>query len=277
MKTPIAYYGGKLSIVHHILPIIPDHEVYTEVFFGGGTVFFAKKPVLNETINDKLDIVINFYKVLKGNYRALSKLIDSTLMSRTIHREALAMLRNGQGSNVERAWAFWFCSNFSYANKIGGGIKYSNDQSVSPPRVLKNKKKEFTELLLRRIENATIENNDALIILRSRNVSKAFHYIDPPYPGADQGHYKGYDFNEFEKLLQLLEVLKGKFILSNYPSPMLDDYTKRNGWYIKEVVTRLKAPRKKSPVKHELLVANYPLNSQKLLFYDQRHTADSQH
>jgi DNA adenine methylase len=61
VKTPIVYYGGKTSIVNHLLDMVPVHEVYTETFFGGGTLFWAKDPVKNETINDRLDIVINFY------------------------------------------------------------------------------------------------------------------------------------------------------------------------------------------------------------------------
>lgn len=72
MKTPIAYYGGKQAIIHHILALVPAHEVYTEVFFGGGTLFWAKEPTKNETINDKLDIVINFYKVLRANFQQLN-------------------------------------------------------------------------------------------------------------------------------------------------------------------------------------------------------------
>lgn len=66
-KTPINYYGGKISLLAHIMPLIPEHEVYTEIFFGGGTVFFAKNKVKNETINDKSELVVNFYEQLKLN------------------------------------------------------------------------------------------------------------------------------------------------------------------------------------------------------------------
>ena len=45
MKTPITYYGGKQTMLKHILPLIPDHSVYTEAFCGGASVLFAKEPV----------------------------------------------------------------------------------------------------------------------------------------------------------------------------------------------------------------------------------------
>jgi len=32
MKTPISYYGGKQTLLKHILPLIPNHKLYTEAF-----------------------------------------------------------------------------------------------------------------------------------------------------------------------------------------------------------------------------------------------------
>jgi len=39
------------------------------------------------------------------------------------------------------------------------------------------------------------------------------------------GHYKGYLEQDFENLLEVLSILNGKFILSSYPSELLDKYT----------------------------------------------------
>ncbi len=249
--------------------MIPAHEVYTEVFFGGGTLFFAKQPSINETINDRLDIVINFYKVLKNDFELLKHRIDAMLISRTHHREALNIIKNHEKySSIDKACAFWFVCNFSYSNKIGGGIKYSNDQSVVVPKVLKNKKDKFTELLVRRIENAQIENEDALKIIKSRNVDKAFHYLDPPYLGADMGHYKGYTENDFIDLLEVLQHIKGKFLLSNYDSDILRSYIRKNKWGYRVISNPLR--RKSRANKSEILVYNYlpePINL-KLFEYD---------
>jgi DNA adenine methylase len=265
LKTPISYYGGKQAIIQHILPLIPTHKVYTEVFFGGGTLFFAKQKTFNETINDKLDYVINFYRILKTNFEELKPLIDSSLFSRTLHRKSLQILKCTQKNRynrIEKAWAFWYCSNFSFSCKIGGGIKYSNDQDTTPPRHLTHKKKNFTREIVERIENAHIENEDALKILRSRNIHEAFHYLDPPYWNADQGHYKGYTIENFKELLDFLSLeCKGKFILSNYKSEILDEYIIKNNWNVKSITTRLQAPRKSGKSKTELLVWNYNLQT----------------
>lgn len=198
LKRPISYYGGKQAIINHILPLIPEHEVYTEVFFGGGTVFFAKKPVLNETINDKLDICINFYRVLKTEYAALKKLIDHSLYARSTHLYAQRVMAGIiPADDVTKAWAFWYGTNFSFSKKIGAGISYSNHQETTMPQQLLNKKEQFVKELQQRLENTFIENTDAITILHSRNVKKAFHYLDPPYFNADQGHYSGYTEEKF--------------------------------------------------------------------------------
>lgn len=259
-RTPLSYYGGKQAMLAHILPMIPGHEVYTEAFLGGGSVFWSKKKSKNETINDTLDVVVNFYEQVKLNYNALKPLIESSLISRTQHKRAQKLLRDKKADPVLRAWAFWFASNFSFTNKLDGGIKFSNDQNTVVPEQLRNKKRRFTEWLVNRIEDAHIENKDALVILQSRNVEKAFHYIDPPYINADQGHYRGYTVEQFEKLLQWCETCKGKFLLSNYNSDILTEYISKNGWYKKEVSKRLMAPTIKEKDKTEVLVWNYRLS-----------------
>jgi len=79
MRTPITYYGGKQQLAPLILGLIPQHEVYNEPFFGGGAIFFAKRPSKREFINDISAAMVNFYKVLKSDFEALKGLIDETL------------------------------------------------------------------------------------------------------------------------------------------------------------------------------------------------------
>jgi DNA adenine methylase len=261
VKTPIQYYGGKTAIVNNLLEMVPVHEVYTETFFGGGALFWLKEPCKAETINDKKDVVVNFYRVLKHHYKPLKKLIDATLISRTIHWEALRIIRSHDpkiktsvAAKVKLAWAFWLTSNFAYSNNLNGGYKYANNRRTSVPDDLAYNKRHFTELLVKRIESVYIENNDAVKILKSRNSVNAFHYQDPPYPNADQGHYSGYHWDEYEKLLSFNATdCKGKFLLSSYNSPMLDKYVMGHGWFKKEIKTTVNH-RKKSV---EVLVSNY--------------------
>jgi DNA adenine methylase len=90
----------------------------------------------------------------------------------------------------------------------------------------------------------------------------AFFYIDPPYVGADQGHYDGYSQEDFDNLLKALETIKGKFLLSSFKNSSLNEFTKRNEWCSAalkmpgSMTNRLVQPKSKV----EVLTANYPIS-----------------
>ncbi len=106
LKTPIAYYGGKQTLLRHILPLIPTHRCYTEAFVGGAALYFAKEPAEVEVINDVNVNLINFYQVLQTNFPALKTEIDKTLHSRDMHLKARIIYDHPTLFNtIERAWA----------------------------------------------------------------------------------------------------------------------------------------------------------------------------
>lgn len=86
----------------------------------------------------------------------------------------------------------------------------------------------------------------------------AFHFIDPPYFNANMGHYSGYTDADFKALLELLGLVEGKFLLTCYPSDMMEDYAHRNGWTVERIDMSLSAGAK-GKRKVECLVRNYTL------------------
>lgn len=111
LKTPISYYGGKQMLLKHILPLIPEHTLYTEAFCGGCAVLFAKPPAQCEVINDTNTELVNFYRVAQTQYAALKAMIDATLHSREIHAHARHINEHPSFfTPVERAWAVWVCT-----------------------------------------------------------------------------------------------------------------------------------------------------------------------
>jgi len=261
LKTPISYYGGKQLMLKDILLRIPEHRIYTEVFFGGGAVFWAKKPAEVEVINDLNREVINFYQQLKSNYKELNKLVQQTLHSRTLHSDAVFIYeRPHLFSPVMRAWAFWVSTNQGFGCQIGSGWGYGNQDKITKKHV--NKKAAFLPTLAQRLENTQIECNDALKIIKSRDFEDTFHYIDPPYIEVHQGHYEGYLRADFEELLKTLAHVKGKFLLSTYPTDILEEYSKKNGWYTIMIdkplgVAKVRDGQRKRKI--EVLTANYPI------------------
>ena len=64
MRSPIKYYGGKHWLSKVIVPLIPSHTTYIEPFFGGGNVFFCKRPSPMEIINDLADNIYALFKII---------------------------------------------------------------------------------------------------------------------------------------------------------------------------------------------------------------------
>lgn len=194
MKTPISYYGGKQTMLKHILPLIPSHKIYTEAFCGGAAVLFAKRPVESEVINDLNMDLTTFYWMAKVCYPELKAEVDKTLHSRDMHTHAGHILNYPQFfTQAQRAWAVWALCKMSFASMMDGSFGY--DFSGGMPKKLANGRDEFTQHLCARLECVTIENRDALMVISCYDSMEAFHFVDPPYINSDCGHYEGC-FNE---------------------------------------------------------------------------------
>lgn len=263
LKTPVTYYGGKQMMVRHILPAIPVHKLYCEPFAGGAAIFFSKCPSEVEILNDTNRELINFYRVVQNDFTSLEKEIQITLHSRDLHRKASVIYNNSDMfSEIKRAWALWVLSSQGFAGILDGSWGYERSGN-SVTKKLENKKRLFTIDLAIRLQNVQIECADALYIIRSRDGDSSFFYTDPPYYNSDMGHYDGYGLNDFEELLKLLSSIKGRFLLSSYPSDILKAYTKANHWHTKSFDALVSVGTKptRSKKKTELLTANYEIES----------------
>ncbi len=260
-KTPITYYGGKINLVSEILPLIPKHKIYTEAFFGGGAIFFAKPPSETEVINDTNNMVVNFYETIKTDFDSLKEKIEATLFSRASYTVALSIYRMPHLFNkLQQAWAFYVGTNMGFSCQIGS---WGYDKYGKRVKAFRNKKLNFNEEIYKRLENVQIENNDALKVIQSRDAEGAFHYVDPPYFNSNMGHYGGYTEKNYSDLLEVLSNIKGHFLLSSYPSDVLTEYVQKFGWQTKTFDKPLSAKKavagKSRGRKLEVLVANYSL------------------
>lgn len=257
MKTPITYYGGKQSMLKHILPLIPEHETYTESFCGGCAVFFAKEPAKCEVINDLNKGLINFYTVVQREYPRLAKEIKSTLHSRDMHTHALHINKFPQFfTSVQWAWAIWTLSHMSFASKIGSSFGYDRDGKTR--KAIINSGNNFTEHLCSRLQNATIENDNALNIISRFDSDYAFHFVDPPYVNSNCGHYSGtFTEGDLENLLILLSEVKGKFMLTMFPHNSIESAATKFGWTIHRIERNITASKTVRRKQEEWIVCNY--------------------
>ncbi|HRY33382.1 MAG TPA: DNA adenine methylase [Bacteroidales bacterium] len=260
LTTPISYYGGKQKMLRHILPLIPEHHLYDEPFCGGAAVYWAKKPAKVEVINDLNEELINFYIVVKTQYQAIKELVKSTLHSRKMHAQAWAIYSDPKPHDqVKRAWAVWVLATQGFSSQLSNSWGYDRKKGSMAIKV-RNKKIQFTEDLALRLEYTQVECRDAISVIRTFDTPGSFHYLDPPYPNTDQAHYAGYTVDDLEQLLKTLTQVKGKFLLSNYPQAVIDEYCKEYGWYQRCFKMPVAASKKAvRPTKIEVLTANYPI------------------
>ena len=224
MKTLITYYGGKQKLVSWISRYIPKHKCYIEPFAGGLALFFGRPKIKGtiEVINDINSMVTNFWKQLRDNNDELHRLLDNTLYSREdfLHCRDIYNKKK-EASDMEKARAFFVVNNFSFAcggkNFSSSGYRRINKRANSFAGKLKSIK-----FLNDKMRNVCIENQCALVLIKRMDSDNSFFYCDPPYPMANQGPYKGYNLDDFNKLLTVLKTIKGKFILSCYIKDGMD-------------------------------------------------------
>ena len=227
MKNVLKYPGSKARIAKWICSFIPEHEVYLEPFFGGGAVFFNKKPARIETINDLSAEVYNYFKVLRDNADELIKLIELTPYSREEYNKSFISTEN----DIERArrFAVRCCQGFGCSNRYRNGFRSSIGETSPRTTTFWDSFPKILRLASMRLKDAQIENQDALKLIERYNKEEVFIYTDPPYPlGTRKNRLYKYELEDFEhiKLLNALKKHKGKVMISSYENALYDENLK---------------------------------------------------
>ena len=202
---------------------------------------------------------MNFYCVLCSHFDELKHKIMETPYSRVVYKVAMNMYQIPHLFNpLQRAWAFYVLTNMGFSGTYSFGCYTKGKRAQGWER----KKALLDQTLLDRLKGVQIECTDALRILTLRDAKETFHYVDPPYFNSNMGIYGGYTETDFKNLLDTLFQLKGKFLLSSYPSDLLTIYTQKYGWYTKTIqktVSVNQTKTRKPKQKIEVLTANYPI------------------
>jgi len=261
MKTPITYWGGKQRLVTTILPLIPEHELYCEPYVGGAAIFISHPRSKTEIINDLDSMVSIFYKVMQSDFENLKEKIDQTLYCRATHKVAMTIREMKHlFSDLQIAWAFFVLTALGFSGTLDSFGCYSKGGKA---HTFEKKKTLFTKELKHRFEGVQIENTDAVKLIKLRDTPESFFYLDPPYIDTVQSHYRGYTREMYTELLDVLKNLKGRFLLSSFPSDILHKYIGENGWHSKQINQSKPASRNPDGSKKrktEVLTANYPLD-----------------
>jgi len=239
----IKWYGGKHFLLKYILPLIPEHECYVEVFGGAAHVLFSKPPSPVEVYNDIDENLVNFFRVLRDPEKAkrLQELLRLTPYARKEFYFCRDHLNDPDVDDVERARRFFvavrqsFSGNledWSFSKKQNNAVTYQNYIDTIPK-------------FANRFRNVQIECDDFEQIIRSYDSPQTFFYCDPPYVNETikRPHpYTTMTLDDHKRLVDTLLNIKGKAMLSGYDHEVYRPLEKA-GW-------------KKIKVKRPLVAAN---------------------
>ena len=236
-RVPLCYMGGKFRIAEWVIGHFVEHSIYVEPFGGGASVLLKKKPSIVEVYNDRWDLVVNFFRVLRDEYEEFARLIALTPYSRTELELCKAGLLDEQIGDIERARRFFVWVRQSYNYLDGGNAslfkasqqKRTRDKPTSPPRSWRVKDDMWA--IVQRLQNVAIENKDAIPLIKQYDQHNTLFYCDPPYPAETRvsSEYVHEMSNEdHAALLTQLMGIEGYALISTYPNDLYSDMLR--GW-----------------------------------------------
>lgn len=244
-----------------VVSLFAPHVTYVETCVGSGAVLFYKAPSICEIINDANLQLMNFYQVVKFDFEALQLQVVKTLHHRRYHEQAVVIYHYPElFTPVQRAWAVWVLCKQSFASRLDGHWGYSKLDNSSSDKTGYSKLT-FTRQYADRLEAVQLETRDALYLIKTRDTADTLFYCDPPYFNSSSGSSQFYTQKHFASMLQALANIQGKFLLSSYPSPLLNEYVQTYQWHQVqlEMNVSLNKNHPDTKTKTEVFTANYPL------------------
>jgi DNA adenine methylase len=265
VKTCLKYHGGKAFLANRIVELMPPHTRYCEPYFGGGAVLFARDGEgVAEFVNDLNRGLWNFWNVLRDEdmYRQFIRYIQACPFSqdefgyssafpdgpREIVNAATFFIRNRQSrQGLGKSFA-------TPTSRLRRGM----NENVSAWLTAVDGLPEF-HARLRRVE---IRNQDAVKFIAELDSQDTCWFLDPPYVHETRTVTDSYEHEmtaeQHQTLLDRLGTIKGKFILSGYPSEMYAAAEAKYGWrHIDVHIDNKASSAKTKEVKIERLWMNY--------------------
>lgn len=228
----LRYPGAKWRLAPWIISHFPRHATYVEPFFGSGAVFFSKRAVRNEYVNDLNGDLVNFFRMLRERPTELAALVELTPWAREEYELAFEPAADPLERARRLAVRQWQSVGGRDNGRYAAGWKHNGSKGhgtgsngvtdvwrALPARLL---------AVADRLKDVQIECRPALEVILKLSAPDVLLYVDPPYLGSTrdwQVHYRA-EMLGTEDHLPLLEALDehpGLVVLSGYPSELYDE------------------------------------------------------
>jgi DNA adenine methylase len=244
-KSPIPYFGGKITLAPQIAAALPAHEHYVEPYAGSLAVLLAKPRTPFETVNDLDQQLITFWRVCRDRPIDLARVCALTPHSRAEHQAAY----EPASDDLEVARRVWVQLSQGRAGvrQRTGWRHYQQPRGVASVPVYLRGYVERIAPAADRLAGVSLECMPALdLIARYGRSHDVLLYVDPPYLGearaADDSTSRArtkrylhemYSDDEHRQLAAALTICHAAVVLSGYPSPLYDELY--GDWYRHEM------------------------------------------
>lgn len=259
MLAPIIWFGGKSMMVQKLVDLIPKHEVYFEVFGGGGALLFAKQPSRVEVYNDVDSRLVNFFRVIRDpeTFAEFYRQISLIPNSREEFEDARARARGKKGDMIEKAVDMYILTRQSFSGNMRCW-KFINSNDWGHHQWINSI--EDLPRAVKRLMRVSIEHISFEKLLPHADFEEAFVYLDPPY--LRQTRKSKYEYKhemsdeQHRTLLRTIKKMKSKIMLSGYHSELYDG--ELTDWRTLEFdAKQLQRIHHNAPTRKEVVWMNY--------------------
>ena len=227
LRTPIRWFGGRGRIVSKLLPLVPPHHIFVEVFGGGASLLLAKEPSVIEVYNDRDSGLVDFFRVLRDPQRFAR--FHELVMLTPYSREEYNTCRDAwedSGDDVERAFRWFVVARGSFAGIFGigwGRSVTSNARGMASTSSAWLSPLAALPAIHERMMRVQIEHADFRQVLQRYDTPETFFHVDPPYvpETRKKGSYRHeLTIDDHRELVQIVLGLQGKAMVAAYAHPV---------------------------------------------------------
>lgn len=210
----LRYMGGKQRLVPALLPLIPEHFAYVEVFGGAGSLLLNKPRSNLEVYNDLDGELVNLFEVVRGDVDTFIKRAEFLVYSRELYERWESDFKNDQvpSDRVERAVRFWYLIRSSFGAhpyKGWGFRKKQRSMAETLPRCLAN-----LHAIHERLRTVEIDHLDFRKCIHHRDAPNTFMFLDPPYLATQKYRVGAFTLDDHRALAETLHNVKSQWLLT---------------------------------------------------------------
>lgn len=240
------YIGGKSNHIKWLDPLFPQQfNKFVEVFGGAGWVGIKSQNILqapNRVYNDFNPFIANIHECFRTKNVELLAQLESypksdTVLYKKFQKEIFGQQHSVVLGDVELAAKYLYLQTQIFSGTTLGleNACYfcdaaSNGKYASKYDAIKNKLRS-TKYIERLNAVSAVENMDCIDLIKKYDSPDTFFYVDPPYFKKEYLYTTDFPREKHEQLADTLKNAQGKWLLSYYDFPELEEWYPRDKYH----------------------------------------------